>query len=81
MADFSSECELHRAELRVRSAERAVVRQQVVVAKFEAVDDLDETHLARLYLAVCEQRLQVARDELRGLQAQRARALFRVVRK
>jgi hypothetical protein len=80
MREFT-EADLHEVERRVREAERHVVRQQVVLAKLEMLDDAHEARLARLYLALWEQQLQLARKELRRLQAQRARASFRVVGK
>ena len=74
-----TEDDVHCAERRVLQARHNVERQQVVLAKFGILDDAHEARLARLYLALWEQQLQLAIKELRQLQAQRARASFRVI--
>jgi len=61
----------HRAERRVREAERQFARQHMVIGRFEVLGDAEQARLAREYLAMCDKRLQLAREGLRQLQARR----------
>ena len=80
MRQFSDD-DLLCAERRAREVEPHVVRQKVVVARFEVLGDTAEAQHARLYLALQEQRLKVARKALQQIRVQRARASFRAIGK
>ena len=79
MREFAED-DLHRAERCVREAKRQVAQHHMAIGWFEDLGDIEEAQLSRLYLAICEQRLEQAREGLRQLQVQRARASFRIVR-
>jgi hypothetical protein len=70
MRQFTQD-DLPRAERRVREAERHVARQHMVIGRFEVRGDAEQARLAREYLAMCEKRLELAREGLRRLQLRR----------